>query len=76
MKSKNALIWLGKLIRYQLPQIIVCNKCDIYGAEDNLKAFRKKYGKKLCFKGGIDKHALRKDKDTIRAELEYKIEVK
>ena len=29
-----------------LPQIVVCNKCDIFGAEDNLKAFRKKYGKK------------------------------
>jgi GTP-binding protein len=29
-----------------LPQIIVCNKCDVYGAEDNLKAFKKKYGRK------------------------------
>ena len=28
------------------PQIIVCNKCDVYGAEDNLKAFKKKYGRK------------------------------
>ena len=28
------------------PQIVVCNKCDIYGAEDNLKAFKKKYGRK------------------------------
>lgn len=34
---------------------------------------RKKYGKKLYFKGGIDKHALRKDKAAIRAELEYKM---
>ena len=29
-----------------LPQIIVCNKCDIFGAEENLKTFRKKYGRK------------------------------
>ena len=29
-----------------MPQIVVCNKCDIYGAEDNLKAFKKKYGRK------------------------------
>lgn len=29
-----------------LPQVIVCNKCDIYGVEENLKAFRKKFGKK------------------------------
>ena len=28
------------------PQIVVCNKCDVYGAEDNLKAFKKKYGRK------------------------------
>ena len=29
-----------------LPQIVVCNKCDVYGAEENLKAFKKKYGRK------------------------------
>ncbi len=31
---------------YKLPQIIVCNKCDVYGAEENLKAFKKKFGRK------------------------------
>ncbi|MCD8372701.1 MAG: GTPase ObgE [Clostridia bacterium] len=29
-----------------LPQIIALNKCDIYGAEDNVKAFKRKYGRK------------------------------
>lgn len=29
-----------------LPQIIALNKCDVAGAEENVKAFRKKYGKK------------------------------
>ena len=29
-----------------LPQIVVCNKCDVYGAEENLKKFKKKYGRK------------------------------
>ena len=29
-----------------LPQVVVCNKCDVFGAEDNLKAFKKKYGRK------------------------------
>lgn len=29
-----------------LPQIIALNKCDVYGAEENVKAFKKKYGKK------------------------------
>ena len=28
------------------PQIIALNKCDIYGAEENIKIFKKKYGKK------------------------------
>jgi len=34
---------------------------------------KKKYGKAFYVKGGIDKHALRKDKEDISAELEYKI---
>lgn len=29
-----------------LPQIIVCNKCDIPPADENYKKFKKKYGKK------------------------------
>ncbi len=29
-----------------LPQIIVLNKCDVYGAEENVKSFKKKYGRK------------------------------
>lgn len=28
------------------PQIIALNKCDIFGAEENVKIFKKKYGKK------------------------------
>ena len=29
-----------------LPQIIALNKCDVYGAEENVKKFKKSYGKK------------------------------
>lgn len=29
-----------------LPQIIALNKCDVYGAEENIKAFKKKYSRK------------------------------
>ena len=35
---------------------------------------RKKYGKRLAFKGGIDKHVLRKSKNDILRELEYKMQ--
>jgi len=35
---------------------------------------RKKYGKQLVFRGGIDKHVLRQDKNAIRKELEYKMQ--
>lgn len=35
---------------------------------------RNKYGNRLAFKGGIDKHILRKDKAAIRNELEYKLQ--
>ncbi|MCK9479077.1 MAG: hypothetical protein M0R40_06200 [Firmicutes bacterium] len=34
---------------------------------------REKYGKKLTFKGGIDKHVLRGTKNEILRELEYKL---
>lgn len=34
---------------------------------------RKKYGKQLSFKGGLDKFALRQDFEAIRRELEYKL---
>ncbi len=29
-----------------LPQVIALNKCDVYGADEHLAAFKKKYGKK------------------------------
>jgi hypothetical protein len=34
---------------------------------------RQQYGKRLAFYGGIDKHVLRRSKEEIDAELEYKI---
>lgn len=35
---------------------------------------RKKYGKQMIIRGGIDKHVLRQDKAAIRKELEYKMQ--
>lgn len=35
---------------------------------------RKQYGHQMVMRGGIDKHVLRKDKNAIRAELEYKMQ--
>lgn len=29
-----------------LPMLVACNKCDCFGAEENLKKFQKKFGKK------------------------------
>ena len=40
---------------------------------NDIVELRKKYGNKLCFKGGIDKHALVRGKDAVRAELEYRL---
>ena len=40
----------------------------------DIVALREKYGNKLAFKGGIDKHVLRKSKEEIRKELEYKMQ--
>jgi uroporphyrinogen-III decarboxylase len=35
---------------------------------------RKKYGERFAMLGGIDKHVLRKSKEEIRKELEYKLQ--
>jgi len=40
----------------------------------DIVAVRKKYGPRLSLMGGIDKHILRRTKDEIRRELEYKLQ--
>ncbi|MBD3183514.1 hypothetical protein GF312_14560, partial [Candidatus Poribacteria bacterium] len=42
-------------------------------ANMDIVKIRKKYGEKLAFYGGIDKHVIRRSKMEIEAELEYKI---
>ena len=37
-------------------------------------ALRKKYGSRVAFMGGIDKHVLRRSKEDIDRELEYKLQ--
>ncbi len=60
-----------------LDDLIDCGLNCVYPMEpvggNDIVTLRKKYGKKLCFKGGIDKHALTKGPDAIRAELEYRL---
>ena len=40
---------------------------------NDMVELRKKYGKKLCFKGGIDKFALIKGPEAVKKELEYRL---
>lgn len=42
-------------------------------ANMDIVQIRQKYGTRLAFYGGIDKHIIRQSKDDILAELEYKI---
>ena len=60
-----------------LGELIACGVNCIHPMEpvggNDMTELRKKYGKKLCFKGGIDKHALTKGKDAVRRELEYRL---
>jgi len=42
-------------------------------ANMDIVSVRGKYGPRLAFYGGIDKHVLRRSKNEIAAELEYKI---
>jgi uroporphyrinogen-III decarboxylase len=40
----------------------------------DIVALRKRYGTRMAFKGGIDKHVLRQDRAAIVKELEYKLQ--
>jgi uroporphyrinogen-III decarboxylase len=40
----------------------------------DIVALRKQYGTRLALLGGIDKHVLRRSKEEIRRELEYKMQ--
>ncbi|WP_105619493.1 uroporphyrinogen decarboxylase family protein [Vallitalea okinawensis] len=55
-----------------------CGVNVMYPAEPaagmDIVKLRKKYGDRLAFKGGIDKHILRSSKDAILKELEYKMQ--
>ena len=46
--------------------------CEPAAGMDIVK-LREKYGKRFFIKGGIDKHVLRRSREEIRAELEYKM---
>ena len=56
---------------------IDCGVNGFYPAEPaagmDIVEIRKKYGHRIFLKGGIDKHALRKDREAIRKELTYKM---
>ena len=43
-------------------------------ANMDIVELRKKYGHKIAFHGGIDKHVLRKTKEEIKAEVDYKMQ--
>jgi len=61
-----------------LGELIDCGLNCIHPMEptggNDIVELRKKYGTKLCFKGGIDKHALTKDKEAVKRELEYRLD--
>ncbi len=60
-----------------LDNLLECGLTTVYPCEPgsgmDIVEIRKKYGKAFTLKGGIDKYALRADKEAIRKELEYKI---
>ena len=47
--------------------------CEPAGNMD-IVALRKKYGHKIAFRGGIDKHVIRRTKEEIKQELLYKMQ--
>ena len=45
-KKINAELSAYSKVLASLPQVIALNKCDVYGAEENVKTFKKKYSRK------------------------------
>ena len=45
-KKINAELTAYSKVLASLPQVIALNKCDVYGAEENVKLFKKKYSRK------------------------------
>lgn len=45
-KKINAELSAYSKVLSSLPQVIALNKCDVYGAEENVAAFKKKYSRK------------------------------
>lgn len=60
-----------------LDDLIDCGLNCIHPVEpvggNDMVQLRQKYGKKLCFTGGIDKHALVKGPEAVKKELEYRL---
>jgi len=61
-----------------LDDILDCGLNAIHPMEPaagmDIVELRKKYGTRLAMRGGIDKHVLRRTKEEIRRELEYKLQ--
>ncbi len=53
--------------------INVFNPCEPAAGMDIVE-LRKKYGHKIAFHGGIDKHVLCRSKEEIKAEVDYKLQ--
>lgn len=60
-----------------LDDLVECGLNCIHPLEpvggNDMVELRKKYGRKIAFKGGIDKHALAKGKEAVKKELEYRL---
>lgn len=71
LKINNELKKYGKEV-YGLKQIIVANKCDVYGAEENLKALKEKLKRKhkIIPISAITGEGLNELKKAIFTELE------
>ena len=61
-----------------IPSLLDCGLTAIYPMEPaagmDCVELRKRYGKKFAMLGGIDKHVLRRSREEIRGELEYKMQ--
>ena len=62
--------YIGELIPIWIESgINVCDPIEV-AAHNDIVEFRRRFGRKMAYKGGIDKRAIAKGGDVIRAEVE------
>ena len=76
----QTLIESSSFMNLLIDEFIECGVNIFYpcepAADMDIVKLREKYGHAIAFRGGIDKHIIRRTKEEIKAEIDYKMQDK